>query len=475
MLSAQAHPDRSAVRRSTRLSTMLIGAFVLTVACFLTSSILSERRARGIEEAADEIVMDAVPSIDHLSRARTELRHMEVLLDDLADSGSEVLASRLAEARRTFATEYAAYRDLPPFDGEEALWARLESSTAEMNRAIDAIVHKVQLGEIAPEELGRLAKPAIDRVDHELVEGIDLNGHKTAELSATIDQLRVAGHSLSHVLDALSLVFAAIATALVLRMVRRHTSLIEERAAEMEQFAGRVAHDIRSPLQAVTLALDLAKMREPALEPRTRTILDRALLALRRVGQLVDGLLLFAAAGKVRPGRGGAKVDDVIAGVSEEMRPAAEEKEIELRVERSEGLEVACDPGVLVSLVSNLLGNAIKHMGDAPVRLVELRVRSTPRSVRIEVADTGPGTPPEVRRKIFEPYVRATTSTVPGIGLGLATVRRLAEAHGGTVGVDANPGGGSVFWFQLPRASRLTSLPPAQRGLVGSLQLSKTP
>ncbi len=102
--------------------------------------------------------------------------------------------------------------------------------------------------------------------------------------------------------------------------------------------------------------------------------------------------------------------------------------------------------------MQNLVRNAIRHMGEAPRRLVIVRVRSAGRFVRVEVQDTGPGIPELVRRNLFQPFVRGT-GTVPGLGLGLATVKRLAEGYGGRVGFQASPGSGSTFWFELPRAA----------------------
>jgi len=74
------------------------------------------------------------------------------------------------------------------------------------------------------------------------------------------------------------------------------------------------------------------------------------------------------------------------------------------------------------------------------------------------VQDTGPGIPSEKKGALFEPYVRGE-SNQPGIGLGLATVKRLTEAHGGRVGVESSPGAGSTFWFELPKGA-----PPVTRG-----------
>lgn len=113
---------------------------------------------------------------------------------------------------------------------------------------------------------------------------------------------------------------------------------------------------------------------------------------------------------------------------------------------------VACSPGVLMSMIPNLVENAIKYIGCGPVKEVRVRARTQGLMTRVEVADTGPGVPQGLASKVFDPYVRAPGLKQPGIGLGLATVRRLAESHGGSVGVTKNGATGSVFWFELPRA-----------------------
>ncbi len=90
--------------------------------------------------------------------------------------------------------------------------------------------------------------------------------------------------------------------------------------------------------------------------------------------------------------------------------------------------------------------------------------------VRVEVADTGAGLPEEMQQRVFEPYVRLDKSR-PGIGLGLATVRRLVLAHGGKVGVSPNAGTGAVFWFELPLSEAVArvrgELPPGPENVRG--------
>ena len=81
--------------------------------------------------------------------------------------------------------------------------------------------------------------------------------------------------------------------------------------------------------------------------------------------------------------------------------------------------------------------------------------------MQFEVEDSGPGIPPDLGSRIFEPYVRdRRTATKPGIGLGLATVKRLVVAHGGTLGARRGTLGGALFWFELPRTD-VTRVPAA--------------
>ena len=113
----------------------------------------------------------------------------------------------------------------------------------------------------------------------------------------------------------------------------------------------------------------------------------------------------------------------------------------------------ACSPGILGSLVSNLVHNAIKYLGDRSERRITVRVLERGAMVRFEVEDTGPGLPPDLERTVFDAYVRARGTLLPGFGLGLATVKKAAEAHGGRVGVRSVVGRGCLFWFELPLAA----------------------
>jgi signal transduction histidine kinase len=177
----------------------------------------------------------------------------------------------------------------------------------------------------------------------------------------------------------------------------------------------------------------------------------RALTSLKRLQATVSALLEFARAAG-RPAAARTPLASHAAALIAELRPLADEANIELGSGALPDVDVACAPGILSVLLSNLVRNAIKYMGVSPVRRVDLHGFAHRGRVRLEVHDTGPGVPPEMAQRIFEPFVRAEANGVAGIGLGLATVKRLAEAHGGRVGVHAAEQRGSVFWFDLPIA-----------------------
>jgi signal transduction histidine kinase len=184
----------------------------------------------------------------------------------------------------------------------------------------------------------------------------------------------------------------------------------------------------------------------------------RILRSLSRAEAITMALLDFARSG-ARPDPGartdvGEVLRDLLGSITEE----AEKLGIDLQLMPVPQVLVACAPGVYLSLVGNLVRNAIKYMGDVSTRKIIVRVTAEDSMVRTEVADTGPGIAPEYLPSLFEPYFRVGYErATEGLGLGLATVKKLAEGHHGSAGVTSTRGIGSTFWFLLPRAG--TALP----------------
>jgi signal transduction histidine kinase len=237
----------------------------------------------------------------------------------------------------------------------------------------------------------------------------------------------------------------------IVRLVRQTARTLEDRALEYEEFAGRVAHDLANPIAAAQMTLALARETMPP-SASSEAFLTRLGAILRRAASVLHDLHRYAEACGTEPTGGSAAcadVAEVLRGVVDEARPTATRLGIALALEGPTHAAAACRPGVLISIITNLVDNALKHMGDCAERRVALRVRTAPNRVRIEVEDSGHGIEPALVGRIFQPYVRGFTSA-PGWGLGLATVKRLAEGHGGTVGVRSTVGKGSVFWCELP-------------------------
>jgi signal transduction histidine kinase len=131
--------------------------------------------------------------------------------------------------------------------------------------------------------------------------------------------------------------------------------------------------------------------------------------------------------------------------------PLLERRRQHIRLEESVPVPLfSADPTRLIQVIVNLLVNASKY--SPPEQAIDVRIVRQDGMVRVSVADRGSGIPPAERENIFRRFVRRQVPDGKqyGIGLGLFVVRTVVEAHGGCVGVGDRPGGGSVFWFDLP-------------------------
>ena len=424
---------------------LLAAALTASSASFLGASLLSQEHMSRIDRAAQEIAGNAGPSIERLAELRGHLRHLFRALDD---DGAPNARAAIAEAT----TALARYRALPSFTGEEALARRLDRSLSGLAQAVDAAIAPG-----APRAAHDRAIAAIDAADDEAVRLLDFNAEQSRTTARRIAETRRGGAELTALLDGVAVLTTALAAALALFLARRsrrseeeQRALLARRADELERFSARVAHDVLSPLTAVSLGLEQWQRR--AADDPSRGACRRAQAALARTRRIVDGLFEFASAGARPAPDARCAVREVLDDVLRALAPSAETARATLAVAPPEGpLQAACSPGVLTSILSNLIGNALKYLGASEERRVEVRAARSGDALRVEVEDTGPGLPPGAERLIFEPYVRATAS-LPGLGLGLATVKGMVEGHGGRVDVRSTPGRGCVFWFELPLA-----------------------
>lgn len=446
-----------------RLGWPVAIAMVPVVVSFALSLAYSHLRLRPVSEQVVDVIDNAAPSIARLSTAHTELSRFgigvaEYALRPVRDRG--VTRRDIASARQAFAAHFAAYKQLPVFPGEADAVAAFERDLAQLDDAANQVLDGADRRSPAAErELHRSFYPRLFKLEMGLA-GLKAINARYARISAqsTLRATREANF-LAMVLGVSSLIVAVVAMVFMVRVLRgrarlmqEHAELLAARANELEAFAGRVAHDLKNPLGALALRV-LSTGKRPELNPAVHDDLDRMIRQIDRMHRTIDGLLEFARAGAYPRHDARADLGEVLDEVASELRPAAEAAGAELRLETAP-VQLACAKAALNSILSNLLGNAVKHiaLGKQTPRRIIVRVKDRGSCARVEVEDNGPGLPPGSEQRAFEPFRRLMPeSDLPGIGLGLATVKKIVEAYGGQVGVESRSNHGSTFWFELPK------------------------
>lgn len=219
---------------------------------------------------------------------------------------------------------------------------------------------------------------------------------------------------------------------------------LETQEALRKKLLSNVAHELRTPLGA--MRGELEGMMD-GLIPTGKEQLQSVHEETRRLQKLLDGVEELARAQAsiltLRKRKIALKpfLDNIIGRAGRSVH----EKNIHVNLECGDGLVASADPDRLSQIVINLLENALKAVKDAGT--VSIRAAGSDREVVIEVRDTGVGIKPDDLPFIFERFYRASEG---GLGLGLAIVRELVEAHGGRIEATSEYGKGSVFAFSLP-------------------------
>ncbi|GIE97210.1 sensor histidine kinase [Paractinoplanes rishiriensis] len=216
------------------------------------------------------------------------------------------------------------------------------------------------------------------------------------------------------------------------------------REDELRALLIMASHDLKSPLAALSVHLEI--LREDHGDKLDLSGMERA---LRRVTRLAEDMLSYATAEQTDLAAAPAELGDLVADVILDHGPGAATGPVTVA-----GVlpAVRADARLLRHVLDNLIGNAIKYTPSGSAARVTVAAHQLPGgTVRVEVADRGIGLPAADRDRAFDAFHRCANSDgYPGTGLGLAICRRIVERHGGRIGVDENPGGGSRFWFTLP-------------------------
>jgi diguanylate cyclase (GGDEF)-like protein len=227
----------------------------------------------------------------------------------------------------------------------------------------------------------------------------------------------------------------------------------EKSLGDQSSLLAVVAHELRNPLAPIRAAASMLDRVEPDALPRLRAVIERQVQHVTRlIGDLLD--LSRIDAGKLRLQRGLVDLGVLVEESLEACRPAMEVRRQRLELRMLPGpMPLQGDPLRLVQVLTNLLDNASKYTPERGT--VHVLVEAHAEAYRVTVEDDGIGITPEALAHIFEPFVQdlhATRFNAAGLGIGLAVVRELVEAHEGTVTVhSAGQGQGSRFVVTLPR------------------------
>lgn len=244
------------------------------------------------------------------------------------------------------------------------------------------------------------------------------------------------------------LVARALAGQLALALDRRRVlGELEEarRLAALGQFAAAIAHDIRTPLQSVTMNVQILR-RKAQLPADDMEYFDIALEELARLERSVAEILDYAK--PVRIAAAAIDVRDLVDDAARSLAPVIEGKGLSLATAHDDAIAlppVIVDPQRLRQVLTNLVDNAAA--ASAAGAEVMLRTRREADRVVIDVEDRGRGIPADDLVRIFEPFF---TTRPDGVGLGLAICQKLVRAHGGELRVRSEPGHGSTFSVVLP-------------------------
>jgi len=296
-------------------------------------------------------------------------------------------------------------------------------------KRIERTIDKIAQGTFGqPGETGRGQTPALAKEFAAVESKLNVLGEK---FRGAREEASEKQHSLDHLLERMASQFD-----------------VAQRLAAISKISGSVAHEIKNPLNAISLRLDLLRERLGAPPEELKPEIDILSNEVRRLDRVVKTFLDFTRPVEV-------KFEDLdlaeLAGeVAELMTPQAKLARISVRFEGGDHpAKIRGDADMLKQAILNLVTNALDAMTAAKKEAGELRlsVSNSNELVQLEVADNGPGIPEPMRDKVFQLYF---TTKQRGSGIGLAMTFRAVQLHNGTIEFTSEEGRGTTFWLQFP-------------------------
>ncbi len=404
---------------------------------------MAARRARFLAEASDMFTasLDAVATLESVSA---------LLVPRLADSCIVYLLDAEGGVQRLAAVHADPGR-------QAEIRARIQRYAPVLDLILPAVAHALRTGEVCFVPAGKPARREDDPRGEERRGDLDPTAMLVVPLRAR-----------DRVLGALSLGWDSAREpdpddrALVEEVARRAALAVDNAQLHGEvqkalqtrkRVMQAVSHDLRNPLTSIMLNSTsiLSARLVPELSRPVRDALGTISLAAEQMERLIQDLLDVTRmeAGHFAIVRTPQHLPLLVGSGLAVLLPIAERRGVRLVSAVAGDVPIIpADGGRVLQVLSNLVENAIKFTREGGE--VWVGVDATPDGIRVSVADTGPGISPEHREHMFTPFWQGVPSGRRSAGLGLTIARGIVEAHGGRIGVDDRPGGGSIFHFTLP-------------------------
>lgn len=218
----------------------------------------------------------------------------------------------------------------------------------------------------------------------------------------------------------------------------------------LQAFAKAASHDLKAPLGNIKMISEIViEEAGDHMESSVREMLHSLPTIAGRLKKLIDDLLQFSMLGHEGLNLDHISLDTAIQTARDLLRMQIQDQKATIQIGHLD--EVDADPDLITTVFQNLIGNACKYVKDvAPV--INISTKNEEHYIVVMVQDNGIGIAEKEQQRIFNPLIRAVnTCDYEGTGLGLSMVKKIIEAHHGTVWVESSPGNGSTFFFTLPK------------------------
>jgi two-component system OmpR family sensor kinase len=424
-----------------RAGFLFVVALLAGVAGFTLWSELrtNERIDALVEQGLERAALIATIRVDALQLEQAVDLHIKAQTDEERTDANEEMEYILEEIESA-SQKYT--KDMPP--GEADLWHRFNGTSQALVKQVRTAQRysNRKEAELALKHLEEEIRPITLELDESAMKLTRKNKDETNLILRELEALRLRTTAVGAVVAVLAVLVALLVGLQVTSVLRRQEKLILEQMGELDRrnqeldaFASRVAHDLVSPLAPLKGYLTLARRSPAAHEGQLKELLQLAEDSSGRMADLVEALLRFCRAGK--PGEQTvSELDTAVSTILLEVSQVAEAKNVKLERFLAQRTRVACPAQLLQSIAQNLLSNAVKYSAGQPDARVVVRVAREKGEAVLEVIDNGIGMSDESQKQLFQPFFRAQEArALPGHGLGMATTKRLVEAHGGTISV----------------------------------------